>query len=216
MRRLAVGGLLLTAGCAGAVAFGTGQATGAAPREDPPEVAIGQIRQAWDRLEVDYGLAGGNAAELEVTTPDGQTLVTDLRSGVSGTLTWNRQIDGSHAPAGAYKLTVVARGPGGENQTSKKLTLGLLYTRPPTFTSAGLRVRYDLVENARVVMVIRFPSGKSEEVERRAAFRGHNTITWDLRAHGKRVPAGRYVLQLVATTRSGQTARAVIAGGGHG
>jgi hypothetical protein len=215
MRRLACCGLLALAGCVGAIAFGTGQATGATPRDDPPEVAIGQVRQTWDRVEVDFGIAGGDAASLEVTTPDGRTLLTDLQSGVSGTLTWNREIDGSHAPAGRYTLTVVARGPGGENQTSKKLTLGLLYTSPPHLTSAGLRVGYDLVERARVVMIVGFPSGRSEEVERRSALRGHNTITWDLRAHGKRVPAGRYVLQLVATTRSGETARAVIAGGGH-
>lgn len=203
---------LLTTTFGATLGIGSGPAGGATSRQLQPEVAIGQIRQAWNAVEVDYGLADANTAKLEVVTPAGETIIADLREGVSGTLVWDRKVQRVHAPLGRYRLTVVAAGAGGENQTTRFVNLGLLYTARPVLTRFGIRVRYDLAEDAAVEMLVRTARGTSMVVDRRRGRRGFNQMTWDLRVNGRRVEGGRYRLQLVATTGGGTTARAVLGG----
>ena len=206
---------LLTGAFGATLGIGSGPAGGATGRQAPPEVAIGQVRQAWNSVEVDYGLADANTAKLQVVTPNGDEILADLKQGVSGTLVWDRKVQRVHAPLGRYRLDVVAAGAGGENQTSKFVTLGLLYTDRPVLTRFGIKVTYQLAEDATVEMLLRTARGASIVVEHRQGRRGPNQLTWNLHYKGKRVAGGKYRIQLVATTGSGVTQRTVLGGAGR-
>ena len=203
---------LVTAGLGLAtVTVAAGQATDAGETA-APEVAIGQVRQTWDMVEVDYGTVDADSATLLVEAIDGDAEIVDKDTSVSGTLVWDRRLGGSAAPLGRYRLTVIGRGPGGQGTESKTIDLRLLYTRPARVTRTGVAVPYYLAEPATVVLRLRRKNGTFAPVERRTGSRGPNRITWDFKLDGKRVPAGRYVLQLVATTSSGAVARVAVGG----
>jgi hypothetical protein len=211
VRRGALCGLLTACLGLATVTVAAGQATDAG--ESPaPEVAIGQVRQTWNRVEVDYGLVDGDSATLLVEAIDGDAEIVDKDTSVSGTLTWDRLMAGTYAPLGSYRLTVVGRGPGGQGSASKSIGLRLLYVRPARVTRTGVAVPYYLAEAANVVMQLRLKNGRFAPVERRSGVRGPNRVTWDFHLHGKRVPAGQYSLRLVATTGSGAVGRAAIRG----
>jgi hypothetical protein len=72
---------------------------------------------------------------------------------------------------------------------------------------------YSLSQNATVGITVMNISGRTvrQLVGGKAATAGINSETWDLMgAHGTMVPAGRYLITIVATSEGGQQARAVV------
>lgn len=152
-------------------------------------------------VTVRYALTGQAAVALRVTTPAGRTVTVASGTGQAGTntLTWNRRIDGRPAPAGTYRLGVVAAA-GGRTATSERtVRLPVLLAYGETVSRSSVAVRYVLTRTASVRLRVTTPSNRTVTVASATGRAGRNTIRWNRRIGGRRASRGLYELTVRAS-----------------
>lgn len=152
-------------------------------------------------VTVRYALTATAAVALRVTTPAGRTVTVATATGQAGTntITWNRRIDGRPAPAGSYRLGVVAAA-GGRTATSERTArLPTLLAYGATVTRSSVAVRYVLTRTAAVRLRVTTPSNRTVSVASATGRAGLNTIRWNRRIGGRRAPRGLYELTVRAS-----------------
>ena len=180
-------------------------------------------RNSWENTRVTYNLNYKALVDIEILNAKGQvvrTLRDDLyvKAANGRYATWNlKDNNGEYVPAGSYTAYVSVTLPTGELTTSATTTI--VVKNPPKVklsgylvnqSSSSARIGYTLNTKAAANFYVYNSAGKLVFTKKNVVSpAGANTYVWDYRdANGKKLPAGRYQVNMYAWNSLGKSQNA--------